>query len=129
NEFFRLTPAAYFFLARLDLSHTVDQVWRQCLEEFPEDAPGQEETLRLLAQLYFANLLQYDTASNSGELFERYRQRKQREWRARLLNLMFMRFPLLDPDRFLVRTLPVVGPFISGLGAVLWLAVVGAGLK
>jgi len=129
NEFFRLTPAAYFFLARLDLNHTVDQVWRQCLEEFPEDAPGQEETLRLLAQLYFANLLQYDAASNSGELFERYRERKQREWRARLLNLMFMRFPLLDPDRFLVRTLPVVGPLISGLGAVLWLAVVGAGLK
>jgi putative peptide zinc metalloprotease protein len=42
---------------------------------------------------------------------------------------MFMRFPLLDPDRFLVRTLPVVGKLISLFGALLWLLVVGYGLS
>src|SRR6185436_4597084 len=36
---------------------------------------------------------------------------------------------LLDPDRFLVRALPVVGKFISRFGAGLWLIVVGLGLK
>jgi putative peptide zinc metalloprotease protein len=102
NEFFRLTPAAYAFVSRLDPRRTVDEVWRDCLEKVPDEAPGQEEALHLLAQLYFANLLQYDAASNSAALFDRYRRRRQREWRDRLLNVMFMRFPLLDPDRFLV---------------------------
>ncbi|PYK97178.1 MAG: hypothetical protein DME19_17155 [Verrucomicrobia bacterium] len=119
NEFFRLTPAAYAFVARLDPKRSVDEVWRECLEK----------AVDLLAQLYLANLLQYDTASDSGALFERYRKRRQREWQARFLNIMFMRFPLLDPDRFLVRTLPVVGKFINRFGAVLWLGVVGAALK
>jgi putative peptide zinc metalloprotease protein len=129
NEFFRLTPAAYAFVIRLDPKRTVHEVWQECLEKLPDEAPGQDEALQLLAQLYFANLLQYDAASNSAELFDRYRKRRQREWRARLLNIMFMRFPLLDPDRFLVRTLPVFGKFISPFGAMLWLAVVGTALK
>src|SRR5262249_20331788 len=129
NEFYRLTPAAYEFVVRLHPQRTVDEVWRECIERFPDTAPGQENVLQLLAQLYFANLLQYDRGADAAELFERYRKRQQREWRARLLNLMFMRFPLLDPDRFLVRTLPVVGKLISPLGALLWILVVGAGLK
>ena len=129
NDYFSLTPAAYSFISRLDGKRTVDEVWRECLEKVPDEAPSQDEALNLLAQLYFANLLQYDLASNSADLFNRYRKRKQREWRARFLNIMFMRFPLLDPDRFLVRTLPVIGKFISGFGAILWLAVVGTALK
>src|SRR5260221_3804596 len=129
NEFFRVRPAAYEFLARLDPKRTVEEVWRECLEKAPDQAPGQEAVLQLLAQLYFANLLQYAQATDSAGLFDRYKKRQQREWSARLLNLMFIRFPLLDPDRFLVRTLPVAGKLISVAGAVLWLIVVGAGLK
>jgi len=129
NEFFRVRPAAYEFLVRLDPRRTVEEVWRECLERFPDDAPGQEAVLQLLSQLYFANLLQYDHAIDSAGLFERYKKRQQREWRSRLLNIMFMRFPLLDPDRFLVRTLPLVGKFISVFGALVWIVVVGAGLK
>lgn len=129
NEYFRIRPAAYEFVARLDPRRTVEDVWRECLEKHPDDAPGQEAVLQLLAQLYFANLLQYDQATDTANLFDRFKKRQQREWRARLLNIMFMRFPLLDPDRWLVRALPFVGKFISVFGAILWLVVVGAGIK
>jgi putative peptide zinc metalloprotease protein len=104
-------------------------VWQECLDRFPDEAPGQEAVIQLLAQLYFANLLQYNLAADSAQLFERYQKRRQREIRARFLNLMFMRFPLLDPDAFLVRTLPVVGKFLSAFGALIWLALVGLALK
>jgi putative peptide zinc metalloprotease protein len=129
NEFFRLTSHAYEFVARLHPSRTVDEVWRECLERFPATAPGQSEALQLLSQLYFANLLRYDRATDAAELFERFKKRQSREWKSRLLNIMFMRFPLLDPDRFLVRTLPLVGKFLSPIGALLWLVVVGWALK
>jgi len=129
NQYFRLRPAAYEFMARLRPDRTVEQAWAQCLERFPDEAPSQEAVIQLLSQLYFANLLQYDLAADSAQLFERYKKRKQREIGFRFLNIMFMRFPLLDPDRFLVRTLPVIGKLISPLGALLWLVVVGLGLK
>jgi putative peptide zinc metalloprotease protein len=129
NQFFRLRPAAYEFVARLRPDRTVQEVWEMCLERFPDEAPGQEAVIQLLSQLYFANLLQYDAASDNAQLFDRYKQRKQRQLGFNLLNIMFMRFPLLDPDRFLVRTLPIIGKLISPFGALLWLVVVGFGVS
>ena len=129
NQFFRLRPAAYEFVARLRPDRTVQEVWKECLDRFPDDAPGQEAVIQLLSQLYFSNLLQYDLASDSAKLFERFEKTKQRETRSRLLNIMFMRFPLLDPDEFLARTMPMVGKLISPIGGLIWLAVVGWALK
>jgi putative peptide zinc metalloprotease protein len=129
NQYFRLRPAAYEFIARLNPDQTVEDVWQQCLTRFPDAAPSQEAVLQLLSQLYFANLLQYDLAADSAQLFERYQQRRQRELGFRFLNLMFMRFPLFDPDRFLVKALPVLGKLISPAGAILWLVVIGFGLS
>src|SRR2546426_6131767 len=103
NQFFRMRPAAYEFIARLRPDRTVQQAWQECLDRFPDEAPGQEAVIQLLSQLYFANLLQYDSATDSAQLFERFKKRRQRELTARFLNLMFMRFPLLDPDVFVVR--------------------------
>ena len=129
NQYFRLRPAGYEFVARLRPDQTVEQVWQQCLDRFPDDAPSQDAVIQLLSQLYFANLLQYDLAADSAQLFQRYKQRKQREIGFRFLNIMFMRFPLLDPDRFLVRVLPVVGKLISPVGVALWVMVVGVAVK
>jgi len=129
NQFFRLRPAAYEFVARLRPEKTVEEVWKECLEKFPDEAPGQEAVIQLLSQLYLSNLLQYDLAADSAKLFERYQKTRQRETRARLLNIMFMRFPLLDPDQFLVRTMPMAKLLISPFGAILWLVVVGFGIK
>jgi putative peptide zinc metalloprotease protein len=129
NQYFRLRPEAFEFIARLCPERTVQEVWQQCLDRFPDHAPSQEAVIQLLSQLYFANLLQYDLAADSAQLFERYKKRRQREIGSNFLNIMFMRFPLLDPDRFLVRTLPVIGKLISPVGAVLWFLVVGFALK
>jgi putative peptide zinc metalloprotease protein len=129
NQFFRLRPAAYEFVARLRRDRTVQEVWQECLEKFPDEAPGQEAVIQLLSQLYFANLLQYEAAGDTAQLFQRYTKTRQRETRARLMNVMFMRFPLLDPDRFLVRTLPIARALINPIGALIWLVVVGYALK
>lgn len=129
NQFYRLRPEAYEFVARLDPRRTVEEVWRECIERFPGEAPGQEAVIQLLSQLYHANLLHYPAASDASALFERQRRQSQRETRAQFLNIMFARFPLLDPDRFLVRTLPAVGRLISPAGAAAWLATVAWALK
>ena len=129
NQFFRLRPVAYEFVARLHRDRTIDSVWRECLERFPAEAPGQEAVVRLLGQLYQANLLQYESATDTSALFQRHEKREQREFRARITNVMFFRIPLWDPDRFLVRSLGVIGWLFSPAGFLLWLAVIGLALK
>ncbi len=50
NQFFRLRPAAYEFVARLRPDCTVQEAWQQCLNRFPDEAPGQEAVIQLLSQ-------------------------------------------------------------------------------
>lgn len=129
NQFFRLRPGAYDFVIRLRPDRTVEEVWQECLERSPDGAPGQEDVIQLLAQLYFANLLYYENPADSARLFDRYKRRKQRELQAKLLSIMFIRLPLLDPEFILRRLMPLTRLLISPIGAVLWLVVVGLACK
>ena len=129
NQFFRLRPEAHDFVIRLGLDRTVEQVWLACLDRNPDEAPGQEDVIQLLTQLYFANLLYFEVPGDSAKLFERYKKRRQREIRSKLLSIMFVRIPLFDPDYLLKKLMPVFKYIISPLGAIVWLLVVGAAVK
>jgi len=129
NQFFRLRPAAYAFVARLSMNRTVEQVWSERMARDPDNAPGQEDVIQLLAQLYHANLLHYQLPADSAKLFERYKKRKQRILQATFMNIMFFRVPLFDPDALVKRLLPAVRWLMSPFGALLWIVVVGMGLK
>ena len=129
NQFFRLRPEAHDFVIRLGPDRTVEQVWEDCLNRHPDEAPGQEDVIQLLTQLYYANLLYFEMPPDSAKLFERYKKRRQREIQSRLLSIMFARFPLLDPENFLKRFMPLIKLLISPLGAMVWLAVVIAAGK
>lgn len=129
NQFFRLRPEAYDFISRLRPDRTVEEVWEESLERYPDDAPGQEDVIQLLTQLHFANLLYFEVPADSAKLFERYKKRRRREIRSKLLSIMFIRIPLLDPENFLKRFLPVIKVLLGHVGAILWIAVVGTALK
>ncbi|MDX2225484.1 MAG: biotin/lipoyl-binding protein [Verrucomicrobiae bacterium] len=129
NTFYRLQPAAYDFLARLDGIKTIEEVWSLCLELSPETAPGQEEIIRLLAQLSHANFLLSDMPPDSQRLLDRYRETKKKELIKKLTNILFIRIPVWDPDRFLQWLAPATRLVLSPGGALVWLVVVGLGLK
>lgn len=129
NSFFRLRPEAYEFVSRLAPDRTVEEVWEGCLTRKPEDAPGQEDAIRLLSQLYFANLLYFKTAGDSEALFERYRQRRQRETKSKLMSIMFMRIPMIDPDQMLRAVMTAIRLFISPIGLAIWVGALGYAIK
>jgi putative peptide zinc metalloprotease protein len=129
NLYFRLRPEAHDFVIRLRSDRTVEEVWKECLERNPDGAPGQEDVIQLLTQLYYANLLHFEMPADSAKLFERYRKRRQREMQSKLLSIMFIRIPLLDPDNLLKRLMPFFRWIISPLGAMIWLTVVVAAVK
>ncbi len=129
NQFFRLRPEAHDFVIRLRSDRTVSEVWEECLNRDPDNAPGQEDVIQLLTQLYFANLLHFEKPADSAKLFERYRKRRQREMQSKLMSILFMRLPLFDPDNLLKQLMPIFRLLISPLGALLWLVSTGWAIK
>ncbi len=129
NQFYRMRPEAWEFVSRLDKDRTVEEVWRECLDRAPDEAPGQEDVIGILTQLHFANLLYFSTPADSGRIFERYQKRRQREIRGTLLSIMFFRLPLWDPELFLRRILPVIRVLISPVGAAVWTVLVVMAVK
>ena len=129
NQFFRLSPAAYDFVARLDGSRTVQQAWDEALAADPEAAPGQQDVIELLGQLYASSLIHADLPADTVSLFERYQKRRRREIVSKWLSAMFARFPLWDPDDFLRRALPLANVVLNRWGALVWCLFVAAGVK
>ena len=128
NQYFRLNDAAYHFVAMCDGRRTVTQVWRICAERFGDAAPTQGEVIQLLCQLHASNLLQGNLAPDAEALFKRHQKRVWREVKGAVGNLLFVRIPLWDPDRFLNRWVGVVGKAFSVTGAILWVGLLTVGL-
>ncbi|HEX3019023.1 MAG TPA: hypothetical protein VHP36_01915 [Chitinispirillaceae bacterium] len=129
NQFYRLRPESYELIARLNKNTTVEEVWNFLLEHSPDKAPGQGEIIELLAQLYHANLLHCDLAPDSAKLFDRYKKRRTALIKSSILNIMFARIPLYDPDNLLKFLRPLIRIVIGPVGLLLWLIVISIGLK
>ncbi len=128
GKYHRFTPAAYLLIGLMDGERTVEEIWEAGRARLGEDAPTQEEMVRLLSQLHAVDALQADVPPDTEELLKRFEKQRFSKLKQNLRSPLFMRFPLLDPERFLVRFLPLVRPLFSWTGALLWLAVVGTAI-
>lgn len=102
----RLNPAAYALVARFDGRAAVEQLWQRQLVQLREDAPTQDEVLRLLAQLFRGGMLRFDAAPHLSLLFAR-RDEDTRKRRRGMLNPLMVRMPLGNPTRLLDRLAPL----------------------
>jgi putative peptide zinc metalloprotease protein len=124
GRFQRFTPAAYQIIGLMDGKRTVQEIWDTVRERFGEEAPTQEEVIRLLSQLHAVDVLQADVVPDTSELLKRFEKRRHGKWKQNLRSPLFMRFPLIDPERILTRYQWLARPFFSWAGAILWLIVV-----
>jgi len=128
NKYSRTSDNAYQFIGMLDGRRTVDEVWQICNEQFADKAPTQGEVIQLLGQLYCSNLLYAELPPDTAGLFNRYQTRIKRQIQGLFTNLLFIRIPLFDPERFLQRWVSIIGRVFSPVGLLLWLIVVVTGL-
>jgi putative peptide zinc metalloprotease protein len=127
NQFFRIDDAAYAFVALLDGRRTVARAWEIVCEQLEDRAATQGEAIGLLGQLYVNNLLHADLPADAAGMFERQRKRVRREVGGYVMNLLFARVPVFDPDRLLDRWVGVLGWAFSPMGLGLWLVVMACG--
>ena len=124
NRVHRVSPAGYVLVAAMDGTRTLDSLWFDAATNLGEQAPTQDQVIELLGQLHGNDLIAGDVPPDVRELFDRQRKTNRSKLLQWLMNPLAMRFPLVDPNEFLTRTLPLVRPVFGPLGGLLWLATV-----
>jgi putative peptide zinc metalloprotease protein len=102
----RLNPAAYALVGRFDGRLQVEQLWQRQLARQREEAPTQDEVLRLLAQLFRGGMIRFDAAPHLSLLFAR-REQEGRQRRRGMMNPLMLRMPLANPSRLLQKLAPL----------------------
>ncbi|HEX7811318.1 MAG TPA: HlyD family efflux transporter periplasmic adaptor subunit [Burkholderiales bacterium] len=123
----RFSPSTYTSIGLMDGHRSVQEIWDATCAKLGDDAPTQEEVIRLLSQLHGADVLQCEIPPDVDELLRRQDKLRSMKLIQLLMSPLSVKFPLLDPERFLTAAMPLFRPLFTWYGAVLWLAlIVGA---
>ena len=127
EKYHRFPPAAYNLVSLMDGRRTVDEIWNLCLEQNPDAAPTQDQTIQLLGQLHAADVLLGDVNPDTAELLQRRAKQRRAKWLQQVMSPLFWRFPIFDPEKLLNKTMPVFRWMFSPIAAIVWFGVVATG--
>ncbi len=125
----RLSAEAHAIAARFDGLRTLAEIHAQARERQGDEAPTPEELIALVATLYRADLISADARPDLEELAARGATLRGQKLRQYFFNPLAMRFPLIDPDRFLARASAAIAPVPAWVWTLAWLVVVAAGVS
>lgn len=123
----RFTPSAYQVIGLMDGHRNLQEIWNVACTRLGDEAPTQEEVIRMLSQLHIADVLQCEIPPDVDEMLRRQERMRGMKLLQLIMSPLSVKFPLIDPERFLTAALPFYRPFFSWFGAILWLVVVGIG--
>jgi putative peptide zinc metalloprotease protein len=126
NRFHRFDAAAFALVRLLDGERTVAEAAATAADgEVP--APG--DVVLLVSRLHAADLMATGLPPATEALLDRVQRAARARMQRGLLSPLSIRVPLLDPDAFLTRSLPLVRGLYTAPGFVVWLlAVIAAAL-
>jgi putative peptide zinc metalloprotease protein len=124
----RFSAAGHLVIGLMDGRRTVQAIWDAAAERLGDDAPTQDEMIRLLAQLHAADVLQCDVPPDTEELLRRRARHDTARRRARWMSPLSWKVPLVDPERLLQALAPLTRPCFGVVGLLLWLGVVAPAL-
>jgi putative peptide zinc metalloprotease protein len=113
GKYFRVSPSTRAFILRLDGTQSIDTIWSEEGKKLGKQQPTQNDIIELIAQLYRADLIRGDVPPYLAELVYRSEKEGRQRLLSRYKNPLALRFPLLDPDRFLDGIMPLMRPVFS----------------
>ena len=128
GRYHRFTPAANQIIGMMNGKRSVQEIWDLAESRLGDEVPSQDEVVRLLAQLHSSDLLQADVPPDFAELSQRHESQRRSTLLQTFRSPLAIRFPLMDPDRFLTASLALMRPWFTWFGFVLWLAVIVMGV-
>lgn len=116
----RFSPGAYLIISLMDGERTVEEIWDIASGQLGDDGLTQDEVIQLLTMLHQGDLLQGEITPDMREMSARSDKQARRKLLQMVMNPLALRLPLLDPDRFLTVTMPLVRPLFSWFGFLLF---------
>ncbi len=120
----RFNRNAFFLIHLMDGQRRMQEIWDLALEQLGDEAPTQDETIGLLFRLDQGNLLDLDTVPDSESLQEQARLQRQQDRKQRFAGPFYLRFPLVDPQPWLEKLLPLARFLTWKWLPLLWILVV-----
>ncbi len=105
-KYFRFKIEEYFLLQQFDGNQTLQEVKKAFERKYRPQTISIEDLTRFAAQLHEAGIILIDSADQAKVLI---RRRKKNRWRkvwAFLANILFIKIPIIDPERLLTRMYP-----------------------
>lgn len=120
GRFHRFTPVANFVIGQMDGERTMQEIWELACSQLGDELPTQAELIKLISDLYRADVLQGDAPPDIREQHDRRDKHLKMKIKQYVGNPMSLRFPLIDPDRMLQRMVYWAKPLFGRLGAAVW---------
>jgi putative peptide zinc metalloprotease protein len=105
-RYFRLDEKQHFLLSLMDGAHTLGDIRTEYEKRFRPDRLSADELENFVAELLEGGLIQSDSASASERTIERARKQNHQWWMS-LLNVVYLKIPLGNPDRWLTPIQPL----------------------
>ncbi len=105
-KYFRFKIEEYFLLEQFDGKQTLQEVKKAFERKYRPQTISIEDLTRFVAQLHEAGIILIDSPDQAKVLI---RRRKKNRWRkvwAFLANILFIKIPIIDPERLLTRMYP-----------------------
>jgi putative peptide zinc metalloprotease protein len=105
-KYFRFKIEEYFLLQQFDGKLTLQEVKKAFEKKYRPQTISIEDLTRFVAQLHEAGIVQIDTNEQAKVLIRRRKKNKWRKVWAFLANILFIKIPIIDPERLLTRMYP-----------------------
>jgi putative peptide zinc metalloprotease protein len=115
----RLSPQEYAILSALEESTTLGDSYEHLVSCSVVDDEDEEAFYEFVLDLHRRGLLILPI-NDADRLFQRFENRRRMQRRARIAGFLFLRVPLINPDRFLTRTISLARWAFTAPALVAW---------
>lgn len=116
----RFDPDDYRVIAALRQDTTLSQTYSQLVAHGVLTDEDEEDFYALILELHQRSLLSLPV-NDADTLFQRFERKRRAEHLSKILGVFFLRVPLINPDQFLARTLPLFRWLFTTPAFIAWL--------
>lgn len=118
-KYYRLRPDEFFVLQSLRRGVSLQALCDSYHKQHPNAKVTPAEMNNLLLRFHRLGLVVSEAAEQGERLLDKWRVERKHRLTGLVSNLLFIRFPGVDPDPLLRRLYPLVRPLLSPAGAML----------
>ncbi|MBY0527082.1 MAG: hypothetical protein K2R98_27050 [Gemmataceae bacterium] len=104
-RYYRFKEQEHFLIRLMDGTHTLDDAQKHFERRFRPERLTLEDLEGFAQQLLTVGLAHNESPQAGKQLFDRRKKRLRREWLATLTNILYIKIPIFDPDKLLIRML------------------------